>query len=210
MNTNLEKQTIALAAMCQVATCLYEIATGNTPNDQEIVPLLQSLLITDPESVQDVYPHIAYLDTGLQVVIKQLEGQGTKENPRILRYVVNMMTLDARLMKRKDLLAILSERIAEMKRQSEHHALISAYMLENIASIYSDLISPIGPQLRMLDYPEIAAQPPVQHKIKALVLSGIRACVLWRQVGGRRLQVALSRGKIAACARKMRRLQHME
>jgi high frequency lysogenization protein len=46
------------------------------------------------------------------------------------------------------------------------------------------------------------------EKVRALLLAGIRAAVLWRQVGGSRLQILFSRAKIKAAAEKI--LQQIE
>ena len=43
-----------------------------------------------------------------------------------------------------------------------------------MASIYSDLISPIGPRIQVAGTPLFLQQPLVQHKVRALLLAGIR------------------------------------
>ena len=41
----------------------------------------------------------------------------------------------------------------------------------------------------------------VQNQLRALLLAGLRAAVLWRQVGGRRLQLLFNRKRIGDTAR---------
>jgi high frequency lysogenization protein len=45
-------------------------------------------------------------------------------------------------------------------------------------------------------------------KVRALLLAGVRAAVLWKQVGGSRIQILFSRTKIKAAAEKI--LQQIE
>jgi high frequency lysogenization protein len=42
----------------------------------------------------------------------------------------------------------------------------------------------------------------VQHRIRALLLAGIRAAVLWRQVGGKRRHFFFGKGKIVKIAKQ--------
>lgn len=204
MNTENQDKNIALAAMCQAAHYVQEIAQGKTVPDEDIEYMLSSILETQPENIEAIYSSPArHLRLGFEHILSQLQGQGTQTNPNIARYVINIMSLERKLIKRPDLLGVLSERIEQIKRQREHFELTNPQMLENIASIYSDLISPVGPQIRVMGTPEDLQKPLVQHQIRALLLAGIRACFLWRQLGGRRLHLLFSRGSIATSVKKI-------
>ena len=47
-------------------------------------------------------------------------------------------------------------------------------------------------------------RPEVAATVRALLLAGLRSAVLWRQLGGSRLALLLSRGAILAAARALR------
>ncbi|MGL5037204.1 MAG: DUF489 family protein, partial [Aeromonas sp.] len=96
----------------------------------------------------------------------------------------------------------LSERIGQIDRQQQHFDLQDAQIMANMASIYSDLISPIGPRIQISGTPLFLQQPLVQHKIRALLLAGIRACVLWRQLGGSRTHIIFARKKMVELAKR--------
>ena len=96
---------------------------------------------------------------------------------------------------------MLGERISQVKRQLHHFDLLDEQVLANLASIYSEHISPIGPRIQVAGTPIYLQQPLVQHKVRALLLAGIRATVLWRQVGGRRRHILFARKKLVAAAR---------
>ncbi|EAW25783.1 hypothetical protein ATW7_19043, partial [Alteromonadales bacterium TW-7] len=74
-------------------------------------------------------------------------------------------------------------------------------MLSNIASIYLDVISPMGPRIQVTGTPSVLQQPMTQHKVRALLLSGIRSAVLWRQVGGKRRHLIFGRKKMVEQAK---------
>ena len=69
-------------------------------------------------------------------------------------------------------------------------------MIANLASIYSDIISPLGNKIHVLGMQDYLVRPDIQHKIRAALLAGIRAGILWQQVGGNRWQFLFSRRKL--------------
>ncbi len=70
-----------------------------------------------------------------------------------------------------------------------------------MASIYSDLISPIGPRIQVAGTPLFLQQPLVQHKVRPAA-GRHRACVLWRQLGGSRTQIIFARKKMVELAKR--------
>ena len=118
----------------------------------------------------------------------------------LTRYVIGMIALERKLSGKRRVLSMLGERIGQVKRQAFHFDLLADTVLSNMAGIYSDHISNLGPRIQVSGAPLYLQQPQVQHKIRALLLAGIRACVLWRQLGGRRRQILFFRKKVIAAA----------
>jgi high frequency lysogenization protein len=83
-----------------------------------------------------------------------------------------------------------------LERQLEHFELLDEQMISNLASVYLDVISPIGPRIQVTGTPAVLQQTGNQHKVRALLLSGIRSAVLWRQVGGKRRHLIFGRKKM--------------
>ena len=90
----------------------------------------------------------------------------------------------------------LGDRIQMLERQLEHFDLHSEQMISNLASVYLDVISPVGPRIQVTGTPSVLQQTSNQHKVRALLLSGIRSAVLWRQVGGKRRHLIFGRKKM--------------
>ena len=97
----------------------------------------------------------------------------------------------------------MGERINATERQREHYAITSETLIASFASIYSDIISPLGHKIQVTGEPSILKQNVNQYKIRALLLAGIRAAVLWRQVGGKRRHILFSRKKIVDTAKSL-------
>lgn len=60
-----------------------------------------------------------------------------------------------------------------------------------LAGVYVDAVSPVGPRIQVHGSIELLKNPIIQAKVRALLLTGIRSAVLWRQVGGRRFDFLL-------------------
>jgi high frequency lysogenization protein len=65
------------------------------------------------------------------------------------------------------------------------------------------VISPLGAKIMVQGNPVYLAQPQVIAEVRAALLAGIRAAVLWRQVGGSFWDFFLRRGAIANTLNEM-------
>ncbi len=193
-------RTMAFAAICQAAHLVQLVARTGQCDEEALRHALQGILVTDPETPHDVFTD-ASLQDGYKAIVEQLGNSSTPKNAELTRYVVSLVALERKLSSRRDVLNMLGERINQVKRQLHHFDLLDEQVLANLASIYSEHISPIGPRIQVAGTPIYLQQPLVQHKVRALLLAGIRATVLWRQVGGRRRHILFARKKLVAAAR---------
>ncbi|WP_417615619.1 high frequency lysogenization protein HflD [Oceanisphaera sp.] len=201
MSHNLENQTLAFAGICQAASLVQQVARQGTIEDKDtLTATLNSILVTDAEQSADIYGGHAQLALGYQTIVDQLSNDSARKNAELTRYLVGIVTLEGKLAKRRDLMAMLGERINQVKRQRHHFELLDEQVLANLASIYSDIVSPIGPRIQVAGNPTYLQQAPVQHQIRALLLAGIRSAVLWRQLGGKRRHILFSRKRLVAQA----------
>jgi high frequency lysogenization protein len=76
-------------------------------------------------------------------------------------------------------------------------------VIANLADIYLNTISTFHFRVMILGTQRVLNAKENMEKVRALLLAGVRAAVLWRQVGGSRLQILFSRAKIKACAEKL-------
>lgn len=194
------QQIMALAAVCETAYLVQQLARQGTCDDQAMRALLDSILNTDPSTAESVFPDQYLLRDGYHSLVEQLGNNRNPKNIELTRYVIGMVALERKLSGRRKVLNALGERIQHVKRQILHFDLTSDTVLGNLASIYSDHISTLGPRIQISGAPLYLQQPQVQNKIRALLLAGIRACVLWRQVGGRRRHILFFRKRVIAAA----------
>lgn len=205
----MKEQTLTFAAICQVAAHVQHVSRHGKIDEDDLSLLLNSLIEMSPENTLAVYGgDIANLKPGLELLIKHLGdssvGTTSKEkDPEFTRYVIGLINLERRLAKQPQQLNLLGDRLEASKRQLAHYAITSETLLASFASIYSDIISPLGARIQVTGEPSILKQTANQHKIRSLLLTGIRAAVLWRQVGGKRRTILFSRKKIVATAKEL-------
>ena len=200
----MNEQVITLAAVCQAAHWVQKLARNGQVNEDELAMLLKSVMETSPENTLAVYGgDVTNLKTGLKTLIDHLGNDNQQKDPELTRYVVSLLGLERRLMKKSKALNELGDRIQQSQRQLTHYEITSDTLTSSLASIYSDVISPLGAPIQVAGNPEFLKQPANQHKIRALLLAGIRSAVLWRQVGGKRRSIIFSRAKIVATAQHL-------
>jgi len=200
----MKEQTLTLAAICQVAYWVQKLSRTGQVDDAELTILLESIMNTSPSSTLDVYGNdINNLKVGLNTLIQHLGNQSKNKDPELTRYVVSLLALERRLSKQNKKMSALGERIEQCERQLAHYGINSDTLISSIASIYSDIISPLGTPIQVTGEPEILKQPINQHKIRSLLLAGIRSSVLWRQVGGKRRNILFARSKLVECAESL-------
>lgn len=197
----MKEQTLTLAAICQVAYWVQKLSRSGQIDEAELTILLNSIMNTSPSSTLDVYGNnLANLKVGLNTLIQHLGNKSKNKDPELTRYVVSLLALERRLSKNNKQMSALGDRIEQCERQLAHYEINSETLISSIASIYSDIISPLGTPIQVAGEPDILKQPINQHRIRALLLAGIRSSVLWRQVGGKRRNILFARSKIVECA----------
>ncbi len=215
----MKDQTITLAAICQAAYLVQQVSRTGQIDENAFKVLLNSIAVTSPENTLAVYGgELVNIKQGLELLINHLgdssstsshvnNDANTKEkkvkDPELTRYIISLINLERKLIKQPKQLAQLGERIDDSKRQLEHYSITSETLISSFASIYSDIISPLGARIQVTGEPSMLKQMANQHKIRALLLSGIRAAVLWRQVGGKRRNILFSRSKIVKTAQQL-------
>lgn len=193
---------LGLAGVCQAAALVQRLARRGATGGDAFEASLSSILVTDPDSPQHVFGRLSNLDLGFRTLHAQLTDKSTGKDTELTRYVASILGLERKLAKRPAAMKELSERIAHVQRQLAHVDFDNVQIVSSLASIYSDIISPLAPRIQVAGNPDHLSQPTNQHRVRALLLAGVRAAVMWRQMGGKRRHILLNRKKIVTSARK--------
>lgn len=155
---------------------------------------LKTIINMSPKDTLDVFGDESNLELGLKTLVSGIDGSPT--GSEVTRYIISIMALERKLNSNSSSMAKLGERLNLIERQTDHFELLDEQMISNLASVYLDVISPVGPRIQVSGTPEVLQQPINQHKVRALLLAGVRCAVLWRQVGGKRRHLIFGRKKM--------------
>lgn len=198
----LTEKTIALAGVFQSASLVNQIATKGVVDEHDLSVSVKSILTMHPDSTLHVYGNYENLRTGLYALVAQL-GNGQYRDLNIARYVISLLHLQRKLSKRANMLAEIAAGIKRATEQADIFGLTHANVLANLAGIYSDTVSRIPPKIMVNGETDYLSNPANADKIRTLLLAGIRAAVLWRQVGASRWQILTGRRKFVDEARRI-------
>lgn len=196
MNTEYINKTIALAGLHESLLQVQNIAWENQYNEPEIDVCLSSLFQRDPDSYIDVFGGSALnIRNGLEALKNSFINKHDKHALERARYMLNLMMLSKFIKDNKRLgqqigttLSLLEEAANDIEQQRD-------YIIERIAQLYQNTISPLKP--RVIVYGEPAYLQPEKNAatIRAMLFTGLRACLLWYQAGGNQLNLLLGKRK---------------
>ncbi|EXI61719.1 high frequency lysogenization protein HflD [Mannheimia granulomatis] len=200
--------TLAYAGVCQAATLVQQFAHKGIADREVFEHSIRSLLVTQPESALSVFgDSISHLKIGLETALSQTSGGNGKLDTEIGRYWISLIALSQKLNKNPQAKQQLAQRLQQVERQLSLYEdnILADQMIANLAAIYSDVISPLGSKIHVVGLQDYLVRSDIQHKIRASLLAGIRAAILWQQVGGSRWQFLFYRKKIFNQAQQLYR-----
>ena len=198
---NYQAHHLALAGVCQAAALVKQISRSGELDQIAFSSSIHSIAITDAANTIEVFGSMEQLNLGFTTLINQLGNDDKSKDVEITRYVANLLALERKITSKTKVMQQLSERISQIQRQQLHMDLLEGQMLSNLAAIYSEVVSPVARKIQIAGSPAVLKREDNQHKVRALLLAGLRAAVLWRQLGGKRRQILFSRQSIVSAAK---------
>jgi high frequency lysogenization protein len=195
-----ENRTLAFAGILQALQLVQQTAYGRPYDVDAFRATLQSTLLLDAASVEEVYGGIEGVRSGLRLLQTQLLSGKQKPDAELSRYLVVMLHLERKLSGRDDLMERLSNGIEHAQKQTEHFDLMHANVLAGMANTYTETVSTLKPKIMVNGEPARLQDTAVANQIRALLLAAMRSTVLWRQCGGTRIGLLLGRRKLAEIA----------
>jgi high frequency lysogenization protein len=197
---------VALAGLFQAASLVESVARRGTADQDPVQASLRSLLETDPPSVEAVFGGLAGVAQGLRCLHAQLGGGPGRSLP-ITRYVLSLMQLERKAARSATLMEELRAGIAATLPRLEHFPPDHPNLIAGLADLYTRTIGTLQPRIMVHGEPLYLRNEDNVRLVRALLLAGIRAAVLWRQCGGNRLQILLRRGRmLAGCSELLREI----
>jgi high frequency lysogenization protein len=201
MQDKFDNITIALAGIIQAISLAREIAQTGKMNEEAFQATLNSLFQTHPENVVDVYGGLDNLKLGLEKLISTFNIKTTAA-AQTIHYMYSVMNVQKKINASEKISNTLIQRINQAKKQVAYFSLTHPTVISSLADIYLNAITPFRRKFFIVGNQRILTVHVNVEKIRALLLAAIRSSVLWRQMGGSRLQLIFFRSKIVKTAKK--------
>lgn len=193
-------QTIALSGVMQSVILVNKLALTGEFDAKNAKVLIDSLFVGNPETALSVYGKIDNLSLGL-VALTNNFGRG--ESVQTLSYFNALLIVTKRLLREPSLMSILDSGIEQIKERLIHFSSDHINIHSALGDLYTQTVSKIPPRVLVKGRAELSNNPEDAARIRSLLLSGVRAVVLWYQCNGSRLGLILSSRKIAETAFKL-------
>lgn len=200
-----DKIVVPLAALCQAARLVNEVAHTGKLDYEQLDPLLESVLMLNAPDVESIYGGVDRLRPGLLTLCDQLNLQAAKRDLQLGRYIANLVQLERYLNRNNAMQETLRVRLQQASRLRTHQPDDDDALLVSLAGIYSDTISTLPQRIQVTGEARHLQARDNQYRIRALLLCGLRSAVLWRQLGGRRRHFLLSRRAVFDAAKRLLR-----
>jgi len=183
---------LALAGIFQSVHLCKTIATTGRYDSEVLNGTLRSILTLNTERVIDAYGgSTENIKTGLGVLISQLGGNSESRDLDLARYFLSLVQLGTNVL--RDESTVEQLRIGISRAQSMESSVDDPAMISNFANLYRSSISQLSPRIMVSGDPENLNDNVLASTIRASLLGGLRSVVLWRQCGGTRPKLFLSR-----------------
>jgi high frequency lysogenization protein len=188
----MKDRALALAGLLQAVDQVQRMANQGQAETRPLAACINSLFLFDAESTEEIFGGAGELEPGLKRLIAQLDG-GPGRDPGQTAIAQKLLHLERRFIADDAAVTRVQKALQDIGRQREHLGATHPTVLGRLGELYAEQISPLGPRIMIQGNPVYLAQPSVVAEVRATLLAGLRAAVLWRQLGGSYWDFLLSR-----------------
>jgi len=197
----IENQTLALAGIFQSAALIEQLATEGEINQAAFDCSFDSLFTFDAPTATDVFGNLSGLSRGLKALSQYLSGENKQSGKNVAYYVLSMLKLSSRLNRNKKLAMAIQQKLQKIETQSIGFEMSRHAVTSQIDGVYQSTISTITPRILVQGEQTHLRNSNNASKIRTLLLAGIRASILWHQLGGNKWKLVFSRKKYIRTAK---------
>ena len=194
-----EAQVVALAGVFQSAALVRATATTGSQDASSLEASIASILRIDVNDAADAFGGVVGVRMGLEALIQQLE-----RNPgelAVSQIAVSVLRVERKLSGRPGMLKTLREGIEAIQRQVDHLGVVHTSVLARLSELYASTLSNLRPRVVVQGNPLYLQQSAQVERIRSTLLAGVRAAVLWRQLGGSQWHLLFKRKQVVMLAR---------
>ena len=176
-------QTVALAGVIQSAKLVQQIARNGKADERALNASLRSLHTQNIQTPIDAFGEVEDLLLGLRTLQKLYKGLYEPLDQELVSYALAILQLARQLIAKPAMLDAVAKRLDAVEQEYE---CASDEQIKQYADIYQDTLSTFPGRIQVRGEPAILRQERHANGVRAALLCGVRAAVLWRQLGGHR------------------------
>lgn len=191
-----EKRVLALSGLIQAVHLVVGVAKTGMIAQDALERSLNSVFVQNPGSIAEVYNGTSDLTLGLNLLKDILNRFDPEAHGDLVRYTLAVMNLERAAAAQPESLRKLGAEIARIDEVRMQHAPQDTdETVAALAEVYENVVGKVEPRIKIAGNRGHLQNVANVQRIRALLLSALRSAVLWHQVGGRRWQLLLRRGK---------------
>ena len=198
----LENQTLALAGMFQSAVLIEQLAYKGEVNQAAFDCSVDSLFAFNAENTLEIFGDVFGLNRGMQALTNHLGGRGQASGKNLAYYIMSMMKVSTNLLKDEAMANRLQNELQTIQQQSIDFEMSRNNTINKIDGLYQNTISKAQSKVIIRGEQIYLSNNDTAAKVRTLLLAGIRAAVLWHQLGGSKWKLIISRKKYVENAKR--------
>ena len=181
--TPIEERTIALAGLFQACQQVQALARTGSWDESASQASIKSVLILDAVNTPAIFSGINGIRSGLTLLAKHAFDVRDADGLELLRYATTLLHLQKQLYRDQQQFARFGQKIEQLS------SFAADQQIEACSDIYREFVSNLRPQIIVQGEQDFLQRSDIPPRIRSLLLAGIRAAVLWQQVGGNRFRL---------------------
>lgn len=191
-DSNERDRTVALAGVYQAAALARQLARRGYADPEPLRASVRSILIVDAINTVSVFGGVDGVRLGLLSITRQSGSAGDLE---VARYVVGLCQLARRFHRSADEVERVSRELAAIQEDASvaGDSELSPVLYERFADLYRETLSHLKPRIMIQGEQAHLNDPEIVAQIRTSLMAGVRAGVLFAQLGGNRWQLLFQR-----------------
>lgn len=201
-----QQRALALAGLFQAAALVQQLARTGETTTSAYQALINSVFVLDPKNIEEIYGGIAGAKLGIDTLLMIMKNKETARYADAIRYSIGILQVEKQLTRNPDINSILRSRLEQLTHQLPHFdSTTHSSVISKLNDLYLDTFAKFRFRIQVNGDPKHLQREENAAKIRALLLAGVRSALLWRQLGGSRLQFIIGKRKLISA---LESLQH--
>lgn len=200
---DLDDRTLALAGVFQSAWLTHSVAHDGELDPLAVAATLGSLFRVDAASTAAVFGEVVGVKVGLRTLRAALGLRIDADMEHVMRYALGLLHLERIAARDGALMERIARGCTRAHAQSEHLGAAHPEVIATLAETWVQSVGTLTPRIIVTGRPGRLQDAAVAAQVRALLLGGFRAAVLWRQVGGSRWALLFGRGRLRGAAERL-------